>query len=76
MCVSCTLQEDILKKLREAITGKDEDSLHCHIDELEKLLQDNVRMRELLDASGILTYAAFVGLQPAMETVIQKGAGI
>ena len=64
-------------KLREAITGKDEDLFHCHIDELEKLLQDDDRMRELLDATGTLAYAAYVGFQPAVETlVIRKGAGM
>ena len=66
----------MLKKLREAITGKDNHSFHCHIDELEKLLQDGDMMRELLDATGILAYAASVGFQPAVETVIQKGAGM
>ena len=67
----------MLKKLREAITGKDEDLFHRHIDELEKLLQDGDGMRELLDATGTLAYAAYVGFQPAVETlVIRKGAGM
>ena len=66
----------MLKKLREAIASKDEYLFHHHIDELEKLLQDNDRMRELLDATGTLAYAAYVGFQPAVETVIQKGAGM
>ena len=67
----------MLKKLREAIRGKDEDLFHRHIDELEKLLQDDDRMRELLDATGTLAYAAYVGFQPAVETlVIRKGAGM
>ena len=67
----------MLKKLREAITGKDEDLFHHHIDELEKLLQDDDRMRELLDGTGTLAYAAYVGFQPAVETlVIRKGAGM
>ena len=66
----------MLKKLREAITGKDEDLFHHHVDVLEKLLQDDDRMRELLDATGTLAYAAYVGFQPAVETVIWKGAGM
>ena len=67
----------MLKKLREAITGKDEDLFHRHINELQKLLQDDDRMRELLDATGTLAYAAYVGFQPAVETlVIRKGAGM
>ena len=67
----------MLKKLREAIGGKNEDLFHRHIDELEKLLQDDDRMRELLDATGTLAYAAYVGFQPAVETlVIRKGAGM
>ena len=67
----------MLKKLREAITGKDEDLFHRHINELQKLLQDDDRMRELLDVTGTLAYAAYVGFHPAVETlVIRKGAGI
>ena len=67
----------MLKKLREAITGKDEDLFHRHINELQKLLQDDDRMRELLDVTGTLAYAAYVGFQPAVETlVIRKGAGM
>ena len=66
----------MLKKLREAIASKDEYLFHQCIDEIEKLVQDNDWRRELLDATGTLAYAAYVGFQPAVETVIQKGAGI
>ena len=66
----------MLKKLREAIASKDEYLFHRCIDEVEKLVQDNDRRRELLDATGTLGYAVYVGFHPAVETVIQKGAGI
>ena len=66
----------MLKKLREAIASKDEYLFYHCIDEIEKFVQDNDRRRELLDATGTLAYAAYVGFHPAVETVIQKGAGI
>ena len=70
ICTPCI--GGILKKLREAIKEKDEDSFHRHIIGFE-LLQDEERTKELLD--GSLTYAAYIGFQPAVETFIQKGAG-
>ena len=62
-----------MKKLREAIKEKNEDSFHRHLSWLDELLQDDIRMKDLLN--GSLTYAAYIGFQPAVETLIQKGAG-
>ena len=68
------VQEELRKKLREAIKEKDEDSFHHCLSGLAELLQDDNRMKELLD--GSLAYAAYIGFQPAVETLIQKGAGM
>ena len=54
-----------MKKLREAIKDKDENSFHRHLSGLDELLQDDNKMKELLD--GSLAYAAFIGFQPAVE---------
>ena len=59
-----------MKKLREAIKEKDEVSFHRHLTGLDERLQDDNRMKELLD--GSLAYAAYNGFQPAVETLIQK----
>ena len=67
------LREELPKKLRGAIKKKDEDSLHRHLSGLDELLQDDKMMKELLDDS--LAYAAYTGFQPAVKTLIQKGAG-
>ena len=56
-----------------AIKKKDEDSFHSHLSGLDELLQDDNKMKELLD--GSLAYASYRGFQPAVETLIQKGAG-
>ena len=73
----CTLvshvQEELLKNLREAIKEKDEVSFHHYLSGIDELLQDDNRMTELLDDS--LAHAAYMGFQPAVETLIQKGAG-
>ena len=66
-------EEELRKKLREAIKEKDEDSFHRHLSGLYKLLKDKNKRKELLD--GSLAYAAYTGFQPAAETLIQKGAG-
>ena len=50
-------------------------SFHCHLDELERAAQNSQRMKELLVADGILCYAAYVGSNPVVETLIQKGVG-
>ena len=67
------VQEELLKKLREAIKRKDEDSFHRHLSGLDELPQDDNEMKVLLD--GSLAYAAYTGFQPAVETLIQKGGG-
>ena len=64
---------ELLKKLRRAITKNDENSFRHHLSRLDTLLKDDNRMKELLNAS--LAYSAYTGFQPAMETLIQKGAG-
>ena len=62
-----------MKKLREAIKEKNEESFHRHVSGLDELLQDDIRMKDLIN--GSLTYAAYIGFQPAVETLIQKDAG-
>ena len=51
------------------------DSFHCQLDELEGLLQNSERMKGLLEADGVLCYAAYVGSNPVVVTLIQKGVG-
>ena len=67
------MSQELLEKLKEAIKEKDEDSFHRHLSGLDELLQDDKMMKELLD--GSLAYAAYIGFQPAVETLIQKGGG-
>ena len=50
------------------------DSFHCHLDELERLLSDDDKMKRRI-RQNVLCYAAFVGLNPVVEAVIQKGVG-
>ena len=62
--------------LRESIMCNDVDSFHRHFDKLERVFQNNEqKMKEVLDEDGILCYAAHVGLNPVVETLIQKGVG-
>ena len=51
------------------------DSFHHHLDELERVLQNNERMKGLLEEDGVLCYSAYIGSIPAVETLIQKGVG-
>ena len=51
------------------------DSFHRQLDELEGLLQNSERMKGLLETDGILCYAAYVGSNPVVQTLIQKGVG-
>ena len=51
------------------------DSFHRHLDELERIVQNNDWMKELLEEDGVLCYAAWVGSNPVVETVIEKGVG-
>ena len=50
------------------------DSFHRHLDELERLLSDDDKMKRQIRQS-VLCYAAFVGSNPVVEAVIQKGVG-
>ena len=50
------------------------DSFHLHLDELERLLSDEDKKKGQI-RQRILCYAAFVGSNPVVETLIQKGVG-
>ena len=50
------------------------DSFHRHLDELERLLGDSDKKKERMK-SRALSFAAFVGSNPVVETLIQKGVG-
>ena len=63
----------VLKPLRESIKENSVDSFHRQLDELERVVQDNEKMRRLLQE--LLSYAAFLGSTPVVETLIQKGVG-
>ena len=62
-----------LKPLRESIKENSVDSFHRHLNELERVVQNNERMKRLLEE--LLSYAAFLGSTPVVETLIQKGVG-
>ena len=49
------------------------DSFHLHLDELERLLSDDDKKRQI--RQRILCYAAFIGSNPVVEAVIQNGVG-
>ena len=51
------------------------DSFHHHLDELERIVHNSERMKQLLEHNGTLSYAAFIGSNPVVETLIQKGVG-
>ena len=68
-----TVLESLLKTLQESIKGNIVDSFHRHLNELERVVQNNERMRQLLQE--LLSYAAFLGSTPVVETLIQKGVG-
>ena len=50
------------------------DSFHLHLDELERLLSDDDEKKGRMK-SRALSFAAFVGSNLAVETLIQKGVG-
>ena len=50
------------------------DSFHHHLDELERLLSDDVMEKRQIRQS-ILCYAAYLGFNPMVEALIQKGVG-
>ena len=51
------------------------DSFHHHLNELERIVQNNEEMKELLEEAGTLCYAACVRSNLMVETLIQKGVG-
>ena len=51
------------------------DSFHRHLNELERVVQNSERMKQLLEEEEPLSYAAFLGSTPVVETLIQKGVG-
>ena len=63
----------VLKTLQESIKENNVDSFHCHLNELERAVQNNERMRRLLEE--LLSYAAFLGSTPVVEALIEKGVG-
>ena len=76
MCLICTYSlKELLKTLRESIKENDLDSFHRHLDELERIVQNSVRMKVLLEEAGTLCYGAYVGSNPVVETLIRKGVG-
>ena len=50
-------------------------SFHHHLDELGELLEDSGKRKELLENSGALAFAAYVGCNPMVEALIQNGVG-
>ena len=50
------------------------DSFHRHLDELERLLSDDDRKKRHIKQS-VLCYAAYLGFNPMVEALIQKGVG-
>ena len=50
------------------------DSFHLHLDELERLLSDDDQKNGQI-RQKVLCYAAFVGSNPVVETLTQKGVG-
>ena len=50
------------------------DSFHRHLDELERLLSDDDKNRRMKGRA--LSFAAFVGSNPVVETLIHKGVDI
>ena len=59
--------------LQNRIAHNDVDNFQCHLDELVRLLQNDELMKKLLEES--LCYAAYVGSNPIVETLIQNGVG-
>ena len=50
------------------------ESFHHHLDELERLLSGNGKKTRRIK-SRALSFGAFVGSNPVVETLIQKGVG-
>ena len=49
------------------------DSFHRHLNELERVVQNNERVRRLL--GKLLSYAAFLGSTPVVEALIDLSVG-
>ena len=49
------------------------DSFHHHLNELERVVPNNERMRRLLEE--LLSYAAYCESTPVVEALIAKGVG-
>ena len=58
----------------EATKNNDMDSFYCHLDELERLLSDDDKKKRRIKEST-LCYAAYLGSNPVVEALIQKGVG-
>ena len=65
----------VLKPLRESIIGNNVNSFHHHLKELGMVVQNNERMRELLEEDGVVCLGAHLGATSVVETLIQKGVG-
>ena len=50
------------------------DSFHLHLHELERLLSDDDKKKGQMKSRALI-FAAFVGSNPVVETLIQKGVG-
>ena len=50
------------------------DSFHCHLDELERLLSGDGWMKRRIKERA-LSFAAYVGSNPVVETLVPKGIG-
>ena len=50
------------------------DSFHHHLDELERLLCGDAWMKRRIQERA-LSFAAYVGSSPVVETLVQKGVG-
>ena len=61
--------------LRDSVKENNVDSFHRHLDQLERVVQNSELLKELLEQDGILCYPAYIGSNPMVETLIQKGVG-
>ena len=50
------------------------ESFHRHLDELERLLSDDDKKKRRIKES-VLCYAAYLGSNPVVEALIEKGVG-
>ena len=64
-----------MKTFIKAIEEKNEDSFNHHLEELQNLFQDEYQLKELLDESGAMIWAAYARSNSMVQTLLQKGAG-